>query len=174
MADEHMKVKKGMKPDERAKWRWTTETVRSYCLDYSNNATRRVPTRQRSNTEHSNGAQSTAHLRVLAPPSVFAGVANEPTAIMSEPQIEVLQEEVERDDSASRELVWLLDLPGQVTPRWLPQLLLCEPNIEDEQELRFVQTHGVGLLEVGVCIDESGGKRGWSDTPFRRVAWIPI
>ena len=129
-----MKVKKGMKPDERAKWRWTTGTVRLYCLDYSNNAARRVPTRQRSNTEHSNGAQSTAHLRVLAPPSVFAGVANELTAVVGEPPIEVLQEE-ERDNSAPRKLVWLLDLPGQVTPRWHPQLLLCEPDIEDEQKL---------------------------------------
>ena len=38
----------------------------------------------------------------------------------------------------------------------------------------FVQTHGAGLFEVGVRIYESGGKRGWSDTPFGRVAWIPI
>jgi hypothetical protein len=110
---------------------------------------------------------------VLAPPSVFAGVANELTAVVGEPPIEVLQEE-ERDNSAPRKLVWLLDLPGQVTPRWHPQLLLCEPDIEDEQELRFVQTHGAGLFEVGVRIYESGGKRGWSDTPFGRVAWIPI
>jgi hypothetical protein len=53
---------------------------------------------------------------------------------VGEPPIEVLQEE-ERDDSAPRELVWLLDLPGQVTHRWHPQLLLCEPDIEDEQKL---------------------------------------
>jgi hypothetical protein len=104
-----MKVKKGMKADERAKGRWTTGTVRLY-----------------------------------------------------------------RDDSAPRELVWLLNLPGQVTPRWHPQLLLCEPDIEDEQELLFVQTHGAGLFKVGVRIYESGGKRGWSDTPFGRVVWIPI
>jgi hypothetical protein len=110
---------------------------------------------------------------VLAPPSVFAGVTNELTAIVGEPPIEVLQEE-ERDDSTPHELVWLLDLPGQVTPRWHPQLPLCEPDIEDEQELRFMQTHGAGLFEVGVCIYESGGKRCGSDTPFGRVAWIPI
>ena len=84
--------------------------------------------------------------------------------------IDVLQEEEERDGSAPRELVWLLDLPGQVTPRWHPQPLLCEPDIADEQELQFVQTHGAGLFEVGVRIYESGGKRSWSDTPFGRVA----
>ena len=91
---------------------------------------------------------------------------------MGEPTIEVLQEE-KRDDSEPRELVWLLGLPGQVTPRWSPQLLLCEPDIE-EAELRSVQSHGAGLFEVGVRIYKSGGKRGWSDTPFGRVAWIPI
>ena len=111
---------------------------------------------------------------MLAPPSVFAGVAKELTAIVGEPPIEVLQEDEQGDDSVPRELVWLLDLPGQVTPRWHPQLVLCEPDIGDEQELRFVQTHGAGLFEVGIRIYESGGKRGWSDTPFGRVAWIPI
>ena len=105
----------------------------------------------------------------MAPPSVFAGVVNELTAIVGEPPIEVIQEEEE-----PRELVWLLDLPGQVTPKRHPQLLLCEPDIEDEAELRFVQTHGTGLFEVGVHVDESRGKRGWSDTPYGRVAWIPI
>jgi hypothetical protein len=55
---------------------------------------------------------------------------------VGEPSIEVLQEE--GDDSEPRELVWLLDLPGQVTLRWHPQLVLCEPDIEDKAELRFV------------------------------------
>jgi hypothetical protein len=109
---------------------------------------------------------------VLAPPSVFAGVANELTAIVGEPPIEVGVQEGEGEEP--RELVWLLDLPGQVTPRWHPQLVLCEPDIEDEAELRFVHTHGAGLFEVGVRVDESEGKRGWSDTPFGRVAWIPV
>jgi hypothetical protein len=112
---------------------------------------------------------------VLAPPSVFAGVANELTAIVGEPPIEVLQEEDEEEEGEEpRELVWLLDLPGQVAPRWHPHLALCEPDVENEAELRFVQTHGAGLFEVGVRVDESAGKRGWSDTPFGRVAWIPV
>ena len=126
---------------------------------FINNAARQVPTRPRSITEHPNDAQSIAHLRLLAPPSVlFAGVANKLTAIVGEPPIEVLQDE-ERDDLEPRELVWLLDLPGQVTPRWHPQLLLCEPDIEDEQELRFVQTHSAGLFELGSAstrVGESG------------------
>jgi hypothetical protein len=55
-------------------------------------------------------------------------------------------------------------------------LVLCEPDIEDEDELGFVHTHasGAGLFEVGVRVDDSGGKRGWLDAPFERVAWIPI
>ena len=130
-----------------------------------------VPTRPRSNTEHPNGALGIAHLRVLAPPSVFAGVVNELTAIVGEPPIEARHEEAEGEP---RELVWLLDLPGQVAPKRHPQLVLCEPDIEDEAELRFVQTHGAGLFEVGVRVDESGGKRGWSDTPYGRVAWITV
>lgn len=108
---------------------------------------------------------------MLAPPSVFAGVVNELTAIVGEPPIEARHEEAEGEP---RELVWLLDLPGQVAPKRHPQLVLCEPDIEDEAELRFVQTHGAGLFEVGVRVDESGGKRGWSDTPYGRVAWITV
>lgn len=131
-----------------------------------------MPTRPRSNSEHPNGALGIAQLRVLAPPSVFAGVVNELTAIVGEPPIEVLQEEDER--GGPREFVWLLDLPGQVTPKRHPQLVLCEPDIEDEAELRFVQMHGAGLFEIGVRVDESRGKRGWSDTPYGRVAWIPV
>lgn len=104
---------------------------------------------------------------MLAPPSVFAGVANELTAIVGEPPIEAIEEE-------PRELVWVLDLPGQVTPKRHPQLVLCEPDVEDEAELGFVQTHGAGLFEIGVRVDERRGKRGWSDTPYGRVAWIPI
>ena len=114
---------------------------------------------------------------MLAPPSVFPGVANELTAIVGEPPIEMVHgddDEEEEGEEPLRELVWLLDLPGQVTPRWHPQLVLCEPDVDNEAELRFVQTHGAGLFEVGVRVDESGGKRGWSDTPFGRVAWIPV
>jgi hypothetical protein len=43
--------------------------------------------------------------------------------------------------------VWLLDLPGQGSPKWHPQLVLCEPDIGDEDELRFVDTHGAGLFD---------------------------
>jgi len=106
---------------------------------------------------------------------VFAGVVNELTAIVGEPPIEAIQEEDSDDEGVEpRELVWLLDLPGQITPKRHPQLVLCEPDVEDEAELRFVQTHGAGLFEVGVRVEESGGKRDWSDTPFGRVAWIPV
>jgi hypothetical protein len=101
---------------------------------------------------------------MLPPPNVLGGVATELTTIVGKPPIEV----------SAGELVWLLDLPGTVAPKWHPQLLLCEPDVEDEDELRFVQTHGAGLFEIGVLVDGSRGKRGWSDTPFGRVAWIPV
>jgi hypothetical protein len=51
---------------------------------------------------------------------------------------------------------------------------LGDPDVEDEDELHFVQTHGAGLFEIGVRVDGTHGKRGWSDTPFGRVAWIPV
>jgi len=76
--------------------------------------------------------------------------------------------EKEEEDRRPRKLVWLLELPGQ------GQDTLPEPDIEDKAGSRFVRTHGAGLYEVGVRVDESGGKRGWSDTPHGRVAWIPI
>jgi len=102
---------------------------------------------------------------VLAPPTLFAGVATELTAIVGEPPIE---------DSDGK-LVWLLDLPDKIAPRWHPQLVLCEPDVVDEDELHlhFVQTHGAGLFEIGVRVDETHGKRGW-DSPFGRVACIPM
>ena len=96
------------------------------------------------------------------------------TAIVGESPIAA---EMEEEDRRPRELVWLLELPGQgqdTPPERHPRLVLREPDVEDEGELRFVQTHGAGLYEVGVRVDESGGKRGWSDTPYGRVAWISI
>lgn len=68
----------------------------------------------------------------------------------------------------SRELVWSLDLPGQVEPKWHLQLVLCEPDVETEAELRLVPTHSAGLFEVSVRVDESGAKWHRSVTPFGR------
>jgi hypothetical protein len=113
---------------------------------------------------------------VLAPPGVFAGVATELTAITGGPPIEA-DKDGEEEDGRPHELVWLLDLPGQgqvTSPKWHPRLVLRESDIEDEAELMFVQTHGAGLFEVGVRVDESGGNEGSSDTPYARVAWIPV
>jgi hypothetical protein len=64
---------------------------------------------------------------------------------VGEPPIEAeVQEEWDEEEEGEdpRELVWLLDLPGRATPRWYPRLVLCDPDIEDEDELRFVHTHG--------------------------------
>ena len=48
--------------------------------------------------------------------------------------------------------------------------MLRELDVEYEAEMRFVQARGAVLLEVWVRIYESGGKQGWSDTPYGRVA----
>ena len=99
---------------------------------------------------------------MLAPPSAFERVAAELTAIVGEPPIKADKDNWDEEDGGRpRELVWLLDLPGQVTPsKWHPRLVLCEPDVENEAESRFVQSHGAGLFEVGVRVDESAGKRG--------------
>ena len=97
---------------------------------------------------------------MLATPSAFEGVAAEPTAIVDEPQIEADKGDWEEEENRGRrrELVWLLDLPGQVTPsKWHPQLVPREPDVENEAELWFVQSYGVGLFEVGVRADEVRG-----------------
>ena len=36
------------------------------------------------------------------------------------------------------------------------------------------RTHGAGPFEIGLLVNEGGGKRGWSDTPFGRVAWMTV
>ena len=117
---------------------------------------------------HPNTAQGIAHLRVLAPRSTFTAVSAELTAISGEAPIE----------GPAGGHLWLLDLlPGDMTPKDLKlhsRLLLCEPDASDEVEVRFVESHGAGLFEVGVRVDEDGGKRGFSVTPFGRVAWIPV
>ena len=126
-----------------------------------------VPTRPESNTVHPNAAQGIAHLRALAPPRTFAAVSAELTAIVGEAPIE----------GPAGAHVWLLDLlPGgvMVDLRLHPRLVLCEPDASNEAEMRFVESHGAGLFEVGVRVDEDGGKRGSSETPFGRVAWIPV
>jgi hypothetical protein len=91
-----------------------------------------------------NAAQGIVHLCVLTPPRVFAGVATELTAIVGGPPIEA-DKDGEEEAGRPRELVWLLDLPGQgqVTPlKWHPRLVLRESDIEDEAELRFVPWRG--------------------------------
>ena len=85
---------------------------------------------------------------MLTPPSVFVGIATKLTAIVGKPPIEV----------SEGELVWLLDLLGQLMPKWHLQLLLCEPDVNNEDELHFVQTYGAGLFEIGVHVDERCGK----------------
>ena len=125
---------------------------------------RQVPTQPASNTKHANGALGIAHLRLLAPPNVFTTLSADLTAIMGEAPVE----------NSAREHVWLLDLPGNIAPKWHPRLVLCEPDMNDEGQARFVRTHGAGLFELGVRIAESGGKQGSSETPFGRVAWIPV
>lgn len=116
---------------------------------------------------HPNAAQGIAHLRLLTPAHTFAAVCAEITAIVGEAPI----------SGPAGALVWLLDLlpEGAVKDlRLHPRLLLCEPDASDEAETRFVESHGAGLFEVGVRVDEDGGKQGWSETPFGRVAWIPV
>ncbi|KAI0253715.1 hypothetical protein BJV78DRAFT_1360042 [Lactifluus subvellereus] len=98
-----------------------------------------VPTQPASNTKHPNGALGIAHLRLLAPPNAFAALSAELTAITGEAPIE----------NSAREHVWLLDLPGAIVPKWHPRLMLCEPDMSDEAQARFVRTHGAGLFELG-------------------------
>ena len=52
--------------------------------------------------------------------------------------------------------------------------MLREPDVDTEVELRFVQSYGAGMFEVGVRVDDIVGKRGELDSPFGRVAWIPV
>ena len=103
-------------------------------------------------TVHPNTAQGIAHLRMLAARCAFTTVSAELTAMLGEAQIE---------DPAGAHL-WLLDLlPADVTPKDLKlhsRLLLCEPDASDEADVQFVQSHGAGLFEVGVRVDEDGGK----------------
>jgi hypothetical protein len=88
---------------------------------------------------------------VLALPLVFPGVTKEPTAIIGEEPIGILP-----SDRA-----WLLDLPGQFTPKGHLHLILHIPDVDDKAESR----------SSGQMVHESRGKQGSSDTPFGRVGW---
>jgi hypothetical protein len=63
---------------------------------------------------------------VLALPLVFPGVTKEPTAIIGEEPIGILP-----SDRA-----WLLDLPGQFTPKGHLHLILHIPDVDDKAESR--------------------------------------
>ena len=83
------------------------------------------------------------------------------TDIVGEPRIEV-DKDREEDVGRPRELAWLLDLPGQdqvTPPKWHPRLVLREPDIEDQTELRFVQTHGAVLLKLRCALVRMGASR---------------
>jgi hypothetical protein len=95
---------------------------------------------------------------VLVPPSVFAEIATELKAIVGVPPTGAYKEE---GAGRPRELVRLLDSPDQVTAlKSHPRLVLHEPDVEYEAELRFVQTHGTGPFEFGARVDEWGASRG--------------
>lgn len=82
---------------------------------------------------------------------------------MSEASIGVVREEKEsrtRADEIAR------PAGPSYAPSQHPQLV-CEPDIDDEAELRFVQTHGAGLFELGCALTRVGASAaGWSDTLF--------
>jgi hypothetical protein len=92
------------------------------------NLSYQVPTHSTSNTDHPNGALIIAHLRVLAPPPVFPGVTAALTTIIGEEPIDI----------SPTERAWPLDLPGQVALKRHPPLILCVPDVDDEDELQFV------------------------------------
>jgi hypothetical protein len=75
---------------------------------------------------------------------MFAGVTAELAAIVGKPPIEVGQDGEEEAGRTS--------LCGCSRH---PRLVLREPGC---RELRFVQIRDAGLSEVGVRVDESGGK----------------
>jgi hypothetical protein len=102
---------------------------------------------------------------MLALPSVFTGIATELIAIVGEPP---------NRGFGGGARVAAQTCRANSRPSGYTQLLLCKLDVDDEDELRFVQTHGAGLFEIGVRVDERCGKRRWSDTPFGRVAWIPV
>jgi hypothetical protein len=93
------------------------------------------------------------------------------TVIVGKPRIEV-DKGREEETGRPRELAWFLDLPGQdqvTPPKWHPWLVLRELDIEDEAELRFVQTH-----EAAVRVGENGGKQSSSDTRMGNWLGYPV
>jgi len=68
---------------------------------------------------------------MLAPPLVFPAITTELMVIIGEEPINILRSECG----------WLLDLPGQAAPKRHPHLILCMPDVDDEVEMRIVQTH---------------------------------
>ena len=84
-----------------------------YNLASVTDSVRQVPARPRSNIEYAK-VLSIAHLCTLAPPSVRRSRL-----------LEVMGESLRwpRKMEESRELVWSLDLPGQVEPKWHLQLV---------------------------------------------------
>ena len=102
--------------------------------------------------------ESRATHRALPRASVFAEIATELKAIVGVPPTGAYMEE---GAGRPRELVRLLDSPDQVTAlKSHPRLVLHEPDVEYEAELRFVQTHGTGPFEFGARVDEWGASRG--------------
>ena len=113
------------------------------------------------NTEDLNGTQRITHHRALVPPSVFAEIATELKPIIGVPPIGA-----DKEEGAGRphELVRLLDSPDQVTaPKSHPRLVLCEPDVVDEAELRFMQIYDTGPFGFGARVGE-WGKAGGQDS----------
>ncbi|THH20052.1 hypothetical protein EW146_g1242 [Bondarzewia mesenterica] len=101
----------------------------------------RVPTSPPSNTQHSNGTKSVAHLRVLSPSTSFDELSSSICSITGDPPIVI----------SSTEHTWFLDsLPGAGGNGGShTRLVITVPKEGDHKEIGFVETHGAGIYEIG-------------------------
>jgi hypothetical protein len=108
---------------------------------------------------HPSTALGVAHIRVLARPGTFAGVARQLTTVIGAPPIRSTDEEV----------IWALGSAVPLVGREGARLVLSLPT--DEEEDVFVGTKKSGIFEVAFWVEKEMERRRVK-TPYGSIVWV--
>ncbi|KAI0090867.1 glyoxalase-like domain-containing protein [Irpex rosettiformis] len=120
---------------------------------------------------HPNKTCGVAFLRVLASKEAFEEKSKEIQAALGVPPVtaNAIDGKLER--------AWVLESPyeSEATGARLAgsRLILAAANLDDADEVRFVEENGTGVFEVGFAIEAGGGNKE-TRTPYAKIAWVKV
>ncbi|KAG6846809.1 hypothetical protein H0H93_011656, partial [Arthromyces matolae] len=117
-----------------------------------------VPSHPPSNTQHSSTASGIAHVLLVTSFETFTSLSNQLTTVIGSLPVH----------STETEVIWKLEATHS-SARTGPRLIL--KTADTSKETTFVEEFGTGIFEVAFF---TKGKEGHADTPYGRIAWVPL